>query len=66
MAKHVNRDGLYKKNESPVVESVRQTEGLYKKVKVAKVEVNTENEAALKQVKELENNSSTAKRVLAE
>lgn len=66
MSKHTNHDGLYKKNESPIVESVRQTEGLYKRVKVAKVEVDSPNDDTLEKVKELENEAPNGKKILTE
>ena len=65
MSRYEHKDGLYRKVESPVVESVRHTEGLYKKTKVAKVEVTNPTELDEKTVKAMEeSNKTAAKKVL--
>lgn len=66
MAKHTHSDGLYRKVESPVVESVTQDDGLYKKVKVAKVTVANPTDAVTEKVKELESESAPTRRILNE
>ena len=45
MTKFKGSEGLYKKTESPIVESVKQTEGLYKKTNVASVELENPTQA---------------------
>lgn len=56
MSKFQQNEGLYRKTESPVIESVRHTEGLYRKTKVAKVEsseLTVEDEQAIKSMEKL-------------
>lgn len=65
MSKYSHTDGLYRKVESPVVESVRHTEGLYRKTKVAKVELDNPTEQDEAKVKEMESNQQPpAKKIL--
>lgn len=60
----VGKDGLYRKTESPVVESVRQTEGLYQKTRVAKVQVENPTEEQAEAVKTMEANQPKTKKML--
>lgn len=66
MPRFEHRDGLYRKTESPVVESVRHTEGLYRKTKVAKLEVTNPTEQEEQTVKTMESNKVPEKKILNE
>lgn len=64
MSKFNQSEGLYRKTESPVVESVRHTEGLYRKTKVAKVEnaeLTKEDEQTIKSMEKPENGKKPLK-----
>lgn len=61
MSKFNQNEGLYRKTESPVVESVRQTEGLYSKTKVAVVESKNLTEEDEKAIKNMEEEKSGKK-----
>lgn len=62
MPKYAHSDGLYRKTESPVVESVRHTEGLYRKTKVAMVEVVDDSSQSDQLVKAMESAESSVKK----
>ena len=64
MGKFKHSDGLYRKIESPVVESVKQTEGLYKKTKVAIVENENLTKKDEEAIRQMEANSSDKKKIL--
>lgn len=64
MSKFKHSDGLYRKTESPVVESVRQTEGLYKKTKVAVVENQNLTKKDEEAIKQMENASTDRKKII--
>lgn len=65
MTKYSHSDGLYRKVESPVTESVRHVEGLYKKTKVATLSVDNPTEETEATVKALEaENAVASKKVL--
>ena len=66
MSNYKKSEGLYKKTESPIVESVEQTEGLYKKTKVASVNIQNPDETQQNMVKELEKTTSVKSRILKE
>lgn len=64
MSRVSGNNGLYRKTESPVVESVRQTEGLYQKTTVAKVTVENPTEEETQAVKTMEANRPESKKML--
>lgn len=64
MSRFKHSDGLYRKTESPVVESVRQTEGLYKKTKVAIVENDNFTKKDEDAIREMEKPITDSKKIL--
>lgn len=66
MQNYKKSEGLYKKTESPIIESVEQTEGLYKKTKIASVNIANPDKKQQEMVNELEKSNTTKSRVLKE
>lgn len=66
MSHYKKSEGLYTKTESPITESVEQTEGLYKKTKVASVNIHNPNESEQAAIEELNKNSIRQSRILKE
>ena len=66
MSEYMGKEGLYKKTESPVKESVTQTEGLYKRKQVANLRIDNPTEEQKEAVNELEKSIDNTKRILKE
>ncbi len=64
MSRFNHSEGLYRKTESPVVESVKQTEGLYQRTKTATVVKENLSEDDIAKVKEIEGEKSPQKKIL--
>lgn len=64
MANYANSEGLYRKLESPIVESVRQSEGLYKKVNVAKFNMSDLTESQKYTISELNSDTNNKNRII--
>lgn len=64
MSRFNHSEGLYRKTESPVVESVKQSEGLYKRTKTATVIKEDLTESDIEKVKEIEGDTKPSKKIL--
>lgn len=64
MPNYKHQSGLYRKTESPIVESVKQSEGLYKKVQIAKIEMESLTEADKSSLSSMEAAPNTKKKQL--
>ena len=62
----MGKEGLYKKTESPVKESVTHDEGLYRRKEVADIHIENPTEMQKETVKALEKSINDSKRILKE
>lgn len=64
MSKFKNSDGLYKKTESPLIESVTQTEGLYRKTTKAAVQIDNPTQADKDTIAAMESKNNEKPKIL--